>query len=89
MTMSKRFNVQNVFDIFQIPELEEVGLLDTTVFEDIIELFESLTNDMLKNTVNYVFTDVQARTLPYRRDKSVYIGFYHLSQLMRMENVMN
>ncbi|XP_076459173.1 RAD50-interacting protein 1-like [Babylonia areolata] len=51
------------------PEIEDLPVLDSTVFEDIIDLFESIMNDMLKNTVNYVFTDVQARSQPYRRDK--------------------
>jgi hypothetical protein len=52
--------------------VEDLPALDTTVFEDIIDLFESIMNDMLKNIVNYVFTDVQARSQPYRRDKYVF-----------------
>ncbi|XP_025106000.1 RAD50-interacting protein 1-like [Pomacea canaliculata] len=50
-------------------ELENLPSLHTTVFEDIVDLFESIMNDMLKNIVSYVFTDVQARSQPYRKDK--------------------
>jgi hypothetical protein len=59
------------FTKLQSPDVDDLPALDTTVFEDIIDLFESIMNDMLKNIVNYVFTDVQARSQPYRRDKYV------------------
>ena len=55
--------------LHQSPEIEDLPVLDSTVFEDITDLFESIMNDMLKNIVNYVFTDVQARSQPYRKDK--------------------
>nr|KAG5713929.1 hypothetical protein BaRGS_024556 [Batillaria attramentaria] len=53
----------------QSPEIDDLPALDSTVFEDIIDLFESIVKDMLKNMVDYIFTDVQARSQPYRKDK--------------------
>ena len=41
----------------------------TTVFEDIINLYERLKNDMMKAIVSHVFTDVKARSKPYRDDR--------------------
>ncbi|KAL8616926.1 hypothetical protein ACOMHN_041845 [Nucella lapillus] len=49
-------------------ETEELGTVECTVFEDLIDLFESLMHDMLKNMVNYVFMGVQACCHAYRRD---------------------
>uniref|UniRef100_A0A0B6ZWY6 RAD50-interacting protein 1 n=1 Tax=Arion vulgaris TaxID=1028688 RepID=A0A0B6ZWY6_9EUPU len=44
-------------------------LVQHTVFEEITSLFESMETDMIKAACHYVFIDVQARSLPYRRDR--------------------
>lgn len=43
--------------------------LEETVFDCMIDLFDRLKNDMLKTIINYVFTDVKARSQPYRKDR--------------------
>ncbi|CAG5129171.1 unnamed protein product, partial [Candidula unifasciata] len=43
-------------------------LVQHTVFEEITSLFESMESDMIRSACHYVFIDVQARSLPYRRD---------------------
>ncbi|XP_048248594.1 RAD50-interacting protein 1-like [Haliotis rufescens] len=50
-------------------DISSLPTLNTTVFDDINDLFESLKVDMLKNSVSYVFTDFQARSQPYRKDR--------------------
>ena len=42
---------------------------ETTVFDEMIDLFERLQHDMMKSVVNHVFTDVKARSKPYRDDR--------------------
>ncbi|ESP04039.1 hypothetical protein LOTGIDRAFT_212244 [Lottia gigantea] len=44
-------------------------LFETTVFEDVIEKYESLKNEMIKNCVNYIAMDIQAHSQPYRKDR--------------------
>ncbi|GAB1607404.1 RAD50-interacting protein 1-like [Argonauta hians] len=43
--------------------------LEETIFDDMIDLFERLKSDMLKTVITYVFTDVKARSQPYRKDR--------------------
>ena len=43
--------------------------MEHTVFEEITSLFESMETDMIKAACSYVFTDVQARSQPYRKDR--------------------
>ncbi|GFR73909.1 RAD50-interacting protein 1-like [Elysia marginata] len=43
--------------------------MEHTVFEEITSLFESMETDMIKSACNYVFTDVQARSQAYRKDR--------------------
>ncbi|XP_060571734.1 RAD50-interacting protein 1-like [Ruditapes philippinarum] len=47
----------------------------TTVFEDIIALYDRLRQDMLKAIVNHVFTDVKARSKPYRDDRWISLPY--------------
>lgn len=41
----------------------------TTVFEEMINLYDRLKNDMLKTISSHVFMDVKARSKPYRDDR--------------------
>ncbi|RUS71090.1 hypothetical protein EGW08_021151 [Elysia chlorotica] len=43
--------------------------MEHTVFEEITSLFESMETDMIRAACNYVFTDVQARSQAYRKDR--------------------
>ncbi|GFO00969.1 rad50-interacting protein 1-like [Plakobranchus ocellatus] len=43
--------------------------MEHTVFEEITSLFESMEADMIKAACSYVFTDVQARSQAYRKDR--------------------
>ncbi|XP_053393642.1 RAD50-interacting protein 1-like isoform X2 [Mercenaria mercenaria] len=47
----------------------------TTVFEDMIALYDRLRQDMLKAIVNHVFTDVRARSKPYRDDRWISLPY--------------
>ncbi|XP_041364407.1 RAD50-interacting protein 1-like [Gigantopelta aegis] len=49
-------------------DLTDLGL-EVTVFDDMINLYESIRDDMLKNSTTYIFTDIQARSQPYRKDR--------------------
>ncbi|KAL3877501.1 hypothetical protein ACJMK2_035200 [Sinanodonta woodiana] len=54
-------------DAMEISDLDESSLpLESTVFEDMIQLFDRMRHDMLKTIVYHVFTDVKARSKPYR-----------------------
>ena len=46
----------------------------TTVFEDMIDLYDRLRQDMLKAIVKHVFTDVKARSKPYKDDRYYYFS---------------
>ena len=56
---------------FQAVSLAEQDLegLEGTLFEQMIELYGHLRNEMLANVVSYITDDVKARTKPYRKDK--------------------
>jgi len=41
----------------------------TTVFEEMINLYDRLKNDMMNTIVAHVFIDVKARSKPYREDR--------------------
>ncbi|KAI8794641.1 RAD50-interacting protein 1 [Biomphalaria glabrata] len=49
----------------EIPNLS----LEHTVFEEINSLFEGMITDMINTACNYVFNDVKARSLAYRKDR--------------------
>jgi len=51
-----------------LPDLTGISL-DHTVFEDITSLFESMEEDMIKTACHYVFSDVQARSQAYKKDR--------------------
>lgn len=39
------------------------------VFDEMIQLFDMMKNDMMNTIVRYVTDDVKARSRPYRKDK--------------------
>ena len=60
---------------FQLTEsADDSGLqFEITVFDDMIQLFDRLRHDMMKSVVDHVFTDVKARSKPYRDDRYSYL----------------
>ncbi|KAK6169188.1 hypothetical protein SNE40_020286 [Patella caerulea] len=46
-----------------------VPIFETTVFEDVMEKYESLRNEMLKNCANYIHMDIQAHSHSYKKDR--------------------
>ena len=51
-------------------DIENFGALEEgSVFDEMIQLFKHMKNDMLNNIIGYVTDDVKARSRPYRKDK--------------------
>ena len=45
--------------------------MDTSLFDDIIRLYQMLLENVLDSIKSYVFDDVKARSRPYRTEKYV------------------
>ena len=53
----------------QVADSGDVPFGYTTVFDEMISLYERLRNDMLQTFVHQAFTDVSARGKPYKHDR--------------------
>ncbi|KAK3090237.1 hypothetical protein FSP39_010285 [Pinctada imbricata] len=49
--------------------------VESTVFDEVIDLYSKLEEEMLKNLINHVFMDVQARSQQYRKDRWMTLPF--------------
>ena len=47
----------------------KLGMVKDSVFDGMIELYDHMKNEMLKNITSYVVDDVKARSRPYRNDR--------------------
>jgi len=50
-------------------ELLGVADMDTSLFDDVIRLYQMLLENMLDGVKSFVFDDVKARSRPYRTEK--------------------
>ena len=50
-------------------EEEQMDTLQGTVFDETINLYQHIKNDMIRNLATYISTDVKARSRPYRKDR--------------------
>ncbi|KAL4240719.1 RAD50-interacting protein 1 [Mactra antiquata] len=62
-------NSEQTGDTMTSIESTDIPFGYTTVFEDTIELYNKLRQDMLNTIVKHVLIDVQARSKPYRDDR--------------------
>lgn len=68
MTSSNK-STHTIYSLSKVLEAMETPFGYTTVFEEMINLYDRLKNDMMKTIVSYVFMDVKARSKPYRDDR--------------------
>lgn len=57
--------------LLQIPDAAVLDRMDSSLFEELIGLFELMQKDMLANILSFVTDDVKARSRPYRHDRYV------------------
>ncbi|CAL4091376.1 unnamed protein product [Meganyctiphanes norvegica] len=53
----------------EVPSTEQLSEITGSVFDEIVQKYTYIEKDMVKNLASYVFTEVRARSQPYRRDK--------------------
>lgn len=53
----------------EAPLRSQLAEISGSVFDDAIRLYEHIEKDMVRTLATYVFTEVRARSQPYRRDK--------------------
>lgn len=52
-----------------VPSTEQLAEITGSVFDEIVQKYTYIEKDMVKTLASYVFTEVRARSQPYRRDK--------------------